>query len=126
MLYLPSGMRHLHARITWTIVFRETSFGGAGWILAATAINGWRGLTRSTLINVGRVCVTLALIVFGVLHFLHPTGLPGVPLQKQLALWIPGRVFIDYVTGAALLLAAGSIVLRRKARTITTCLGGWL
>src|SRR6185312_4083679 len=28
MLYLPSGLRHLHARITWTIVFRESSFGG--------------------------------------------------------------------------------------------------
>src|SRR6476620_4996916 len=47
MLYLPSGLRHLHARITWTIVFREMSFGGAGWILAAIAKDGWRGKTRS-------------------------------------------------------------------------------
>ena len=126
MLYLPFALTHLHARITWTIVFRETSFGGAGWILAGIAMDARRGLTRSTLINIGRVCVTLALIVFGVLHFLHPTGLPGVPLQKQLAEWIPGRVLIDYVTGAALLLAAGSILLRRKARAVTTCLGAWL
>lgn len=126
MLYLPFALTHLHARITWTIVFRETSFGGAGWIFAGTAINGWRGRTRSTLINVGRVCVTMALIVFGVLHFLHPTGLPGVPLQKQMPAWLLGRVLIDYVTGAALLLAAGSVLLNRKARTVTTSLGGWL
>jgi uncharacterized membrane protein len=126
MLYLPSGLRHLHARITWTIVFRETSFGGAGWILAGTAMNAWRQRGKSVLVTVGRVCVTLALIVFGVLHFLHPTGLPGVPLQKQLATWIPARVLIDYVTGAALLLAAASILLRRKARTATTSLGAWL
>ncbi|HWG49682.1 MAG TPA: hypothetical protein VN669_08315 [Candidatus Acidoferrales bacterium] len=126
MLYLPSGLRHLHARITWTIVFRETSFGGAGWILAGTAMNAWRAGRKSTLVSVGRVCVTLAVIVFGVLHFLYPTGLPGVPLQKQLALWIPGRVVIDYLTGAALLAAAGSVVLRSKGRTVTTCLGAWL
>jgi uncharacterized membrane protein len=126
MLYLPSALTHLHARITWTIVFRETSFGGAGWILAGTAMEAWRTRGKSPLVTVGRICVTLALIVFGVLHFLHPTGLPGVPLQKQLPAWLPGRVLIDYVTGAALLLAAGSILLRRKARMVTTCLGAWL
>lgn len=125
MLYLPSAL-HTNARITWTIVFRESSFGGAAWILAATAINGWRGPVRSTLITVGRITITLALIFFGVQHFLHPTGLPGVPLQKQMAAWIPGRVLIDYLTGAGLLLAAGSILLPRKARTVTTCVGGWI
>ena len=32
------------------------------------------------LVGVGAVLVTLALIVFGVEHFLHPTVLPGVPM----------------------------------------------
>jgi uncharacterized membrane protein len=126
MLYLPFALTHLHARITWTIVFRESSFGGAGWILAGTAVNGWRGWGKSTLINVGRVCVTLALIMFGIQHFLHPTSLPGVPLQKQLPGWLPGRVLIDYLTGAALLLAAGSVVLGRKTREVAASVGGWI
>ncbi|HKT51922.1 MAG TPA: hypothetical protein VJV96_16595 [Candidatus Angelobacter sp.] len=126
MLYLPFALTHLHARLTWTIVFRETSFGGAGWILAGTAVNGWRGRVKSTLITVGCICVTLALIMFGIEHFLHPTGLPGVPLQKQLPAWLPGRVLIDYVTGAALLVAAGSILLRRKTREIVASVGGWI
>jgi uncharacterized membrane protein len=126
MLYLPSALRHLHARITWTIVFRELSFGGAGWILAGNAMDGWRGRRRSTLITVGRVLITLAIMVFGIEHFPYPTGLPGVPLQKQMPAWIPGRVVIDYVTGAALLIAAGSILLARETRTVTTCLGGWI
>jgi hypothetical protein len=38
--------------------------------------------------------------------------------------WIPGHVLIDYVTGAALLVAGGSILLRRKTRTVATCVGG--
>ncbi|MGC2744374.1 MAG: hypothetical protein WA672_14395 [Candidatus Angelobacter sp.] len=126
MLYLPSGLRHLHARITWTIVFRESCFGGAGWILAAIAKDGWRGKARTTLITVGRIMIALAAIFFGIQHFLHPMGLPGVPLQKEMPAWVPGRMLIDYVTGAALLVTAGSILLNRKTRTVATCVGGWL
>jgi uncharacterized membrane protein len=126
MLYLPFALLHMNARITWTIVFRESSFGGAAWVLAGIAKDGWRGPVRSTLINVGRVLITLALIFFAVQHFLHPTGLPGVPLQRQMPAWLPGRVLIDYVTGAALLAAAGSILLNRKTRTVLACVGGWI
>ena len=126
MLYLPSALTHLHARITWTIVFRESSFGGAGWIIAGTATERWRGQGKSILVTVGRVLIALALIVFGIEHFLHPTALPGVPLRKELATWIPGRALIDYVTGAGLLLAAGSSLLKRKTRTVATAVAGWL
>jgi len=125
MIHLPGALAKPD-RIIWTIVFREMSFGGAGWLLAGTDLDARRGRGASTLIAVGRVWVTVALIVFGVLHFLHPTGLPGVPLVKQMPAWIPGRVLIDYVTGAALLAAAGSVLLARSTRTVTACVGGWL
>src|SRR5262249_26051044 len=36
------------------------------------------------------------------------------------------RMLIDYVTGAAILVAGGSILINRKARTVLTCLGGWI
>src|SRR5262245_58101396 len=126
MIHLPGALRQPHNRFIWTIVLRAMSFGGAGWLLAGTAIIGWRGRVKSTLITVGRIFVTLAVIVFGILHFLYPTGLPGVPLQKQMPTWIPGRMLMGYVTGAALLLAGGSILLNRKARTVATGLGGWI
>ncbi|HKV91980.1 MAG TPA: hypothetical protein VJW20_05485 [Candidatus Angelobacter sp.] len=133
MLYLPGGLRQIHAhipwtrsRITWTIVFRESSFGGAGWVLAGMAKGGWRGPVRSTLITVGRTLIALAALFFGIQHFLHPLGLPGVPLQKEMPTWVPARVLIDYVTGAALLVAGVSILLNRKARTVAACVGGWI
>lgn len=126
MLYLPSALTHLHARITWTIVFRESSFGGAAWIFAAIARNGWRGPVKTTLITVGRIVIALAAIFFGIQHFLHPLGLPGVPLQKEMPAWIPARVLIDYVTGAALLVAGGSVLLPRKTRDLAACVGGWI
>jgi len=126
MLYLPGALANPHNRIAWTIVFRETSFGGAAWILAATAKDGWRGQTRSTLITVGRILIAIAAIFFGIEHFLHPTGLPGVPLLKEMPTWIPGRVLIDYVTGAALVVAGIFFLLARKTRTAATYLGAWI
>src|SRR6476646_7038949 len=133
MLYLPGGLRQMHAhipwtraRFTWIIVCRESSFGGAGWLLAAIAQYGWRGKTRTTLITVGRIVIALAAIFFGIQHFLHPLALPGVPLQREMPSWVPGRVLIDYVTGAALLLTGASVLLPRKTRTVAACLGGWL
>jgi uncharacterized membrane protein len=68
----------------------------------------------------------MALIVFGVEHFLHPLGLPGVPLEKLMPAWVPARALIDYLTGAALLVAAGSSLLNRKIRTVATYVGGWI
>lgn len=123
MIHFPGALRQPN-RIIWTIVFREMSFGGAALILAG--IDGWRGRVKTTLVLAGRVFVTMAVILFGIEHLLHPTGLPGVPLQKQMPEWIPARVLIGYVTGAALLFIGGSILLSRKTRTVATCVGGWI
>jgi uncharacterized membrane protein len=126
MLYVPGALANPHNRIIWTIVFREMSFGGAGWILAGNAKDGWPGQAKSTLITVGRIAIALAAIVFGIEHFLHPMGLPGVPLQKEMPAWLPGRVPIDYVTGAALLVAGVFFLLARKTRPAATYLGTWI
>ena len=115
MIHLPGALRQ-PGRIIWMIVFREMCFGGAGWLLAGQVTAG----------KVGRALVTLALIVFGVEHFLHPTGMPGVPLAKQMPAWVPGRPLIGYVTGAALLAVAGSVLLSRNTRAVAACVGGWL
>jgi uncharacterized membrane protein len=126
MLYLPFALTHPQARITWTIVLRESSFGGAAWILAANAANGWRGPIKSTMITVGRIVIALAAMFFGIQHFRHPLGLPGVPLEKEMAAWIPRRELIDYVTGAALLAAGASVLLPSKTRIVAARVGGWL
>jgi uncharacterized membrane protein len=122
MLYFPSAIR-TWARITVTIVFRESSFGGGGWVLAGSAMGGRQG---KVLVNVGRVLIGAAAIFFGVQHFLHPLGLPGVPLQRQMPSWIPVAFVIDYVTGAFLIAAGVCFLLDRKARMAATYLGSWI
>ncbi len=126
MIHLPGALALGHNRIIWTIVFREMSFGGAGWVLAGNAKDGWPSPVKSTLLTVGRILIAMAAILFGVEHFLHPMGLPGVPLRKEMPAWVPGRALVDYVTGAALLVAGGSFLLNRKTRTAATYVGGWI
>ncbi|HTR64889.1 MAG TPA: hypothetical protein VMH85_03895 [Terriglobales bacterium] len=124
MLHLPRAVTS-GDRISWTIVFREMSFGGGAWVLAGVAMGGLRGPGRS-LITVGRVLIALAAIFFGVQHFLHPLGLPGVPLEKQMPTWIPARAFLDYLTGAFLIVAGVCFLLARKTREAAVYLGAWI
>lgn len=125
MLDLPGGIR-AGGRIVWTIAARESSFGGAGWVLAGIAMGGYSSGNGKRLIIVGRVFIAIASIFFGVEHFLHPLGLPGVPLQKQMPTWVPARPIIDYVTGAFLIVAGVCFLLSRKIHIAATYLGAWI
>ena len=123
MLHIPRALANPRDRIAWVIVVREMSFAGGGWILAGNAM---RGEGKSNLITVGRVLIAIAAIFFGVEHFLHPAGCPGVPLEKLTPAWIPGRLFIGYLTGAVLLVAGASILVDKKTRITATYLGTWI
>ena len=124
MIHLPGAIKTGN-RIIWTIVLRELSFGGGGWVLAGVALAQLRG-KNNALITVGRVLIAIAAIVFGVLHFLHPYGVPGVPLEKQMPEWIPARAVIDYVTGAFLIVGGVCFLTARKTQTAATYLGTWI
>jgi uncharacterized membrane protein len=124
MIHFPGAVTS-GGRISWTIVFREMSFGGGGWVLAGIARGGSRG-PGWHIITVGRVLIAIAAVFFGVQHFLHPLGLPGVPLEKQMPTWIPARAFIDYLTGAFLIVAGICFLLARKTRMAATYLGAWI
>ena len=124
MIHLPGAVRS-GDRIIWTIVFREMSFGGGGWVLAGVALGRLRGKGNS-LIAVGRVLIAIAAIFFGVQHFLHPLGVPGVPLAKQMPTWIPARAVIDYLTGAFLIAGGICFLLGQKTRVAAAYLGTWI
>ena len=126
MLHFPGALAARHNRILWTIVFRESSFGGAAWVLAGSAVAAWSTRSKVTLMTVGRILVAMAAVVFGVEHFLHPTGLPGVSLLRQIPAWLRGRVIIDYVTGAGLLATGLCTLLNWRTRIAATWLGSWI
>jgi uncharacterized membrane protein len=127
MLDIPGAIASPRDRFAWTLVLREMSFAGGGWLLAGNAMREQgRGQGKRMLITVGRVLIAIAAIFFGVEHFLHPAGCPGVPLEKLTPPWIPGRLLIGYLTGAILLVAGASILLAKKTRLAATYLGTWI
>jgi len=124
MMDLPGAFANHGDRISVTLLLRELSFGGAGWILAGTAMQE-RGVGQG-LIRTGRVILGIAAMFYGVEHFLHPLGMPGVPLEKEMPAWIPARVVIDYLTGIFLIISGGCFLLKKKTRMAATYLGGWI
>jgi uncharacterized membrane protein YphA (DoxX/SURF4 family) len=126
MMDLPGTLAKPHDRIAWALLFREMSFGGAGWILAGDALARRDAQGKSKLIAVGRIVIGMAAIFYGVEHFLHPVNVPGVPLEKVMPTWIPARALIGYLTGAILLACGACILLGKKTRMAATYLGSWI
>ena len=126
MMDLPGTLAKPHDRINWALLFREMSFGGAGWILAGDALARRDAQGKSKLIAVGRIVIGMAAIFYGVEHFLHPVNVPGVPLEKLMPTWIPARALIGYLTGAILLVCGACILLGKKTRVAATYLGSWI
>jgi uncharacterized membrane protein len=125
MMDLPGTLAKPHDRISWTLLLRELSFGCGGWVLAGGALGTRDGRGR-TLITIGRVVIGIAAMFYGIEHFLHPLNVPGVPLEKFMPEWIPGRMIISYLTGAILLVCGACILLAKKTRMAATYLGTWI
>ena len=119
------ALAHPRDRFVWTYVLREGSFAGGGWVLAGNALRE-QGCGQSALITVARLIIAIAAIFYGIEHFLHPTGVPGVPLEKMMPAWIPAQMLIGYLTGAILLIAGVRILLAKKTRLAATYLGIWI
>ena len=127
MLILPQVIATPKDRFGWTLICRESSFGGGGWILAGSALlQQGRRQIGNKLMTVGRILVGIAATVFGVENFLHTTNVPVVPLEKLMPAWIPAHLLIGLVTGAVLVAAGVCILLNKNARTAATYLGTWI
>jgi uncharacterized membrane protein len=124
MMDLPGTVAKPHSRIIWALMCREMSFGAGGWCLAASVME--RSPGRSTLIAVGRIVIGIVAIFYGVEHFLHPLNVPGVPLEKIMPAWIPGRVVISCLTGAILVIGGAAILFTRELQMAATYLGSWI
>ena len=126
-LDIPGALDNPKDRFGWTLLIREMTFAGGGWILAGSAMSEQsRGKVKSTLILVGRLLIAIAAIFYGFEHFLHPLGRPGVPLAKLMPEWIPGRLLIGYLTGAILMGAGAAILFAKNTRRAATYLGAWI
>jgi len=68
--------------------------------------------------TLGRIFIAIALVVFGVQHFMYGAFVAGL-----VPAWMPGRLFWAYFVGAAFFAAAAGILYQRLARPAATLLG---
>ena len=130
MMDIPGALAKPGDRFGWTLLLRELTFGGGGWILAGTAMREpgreSNPAAPAFFVTTGRVLTGIAAIFYGVETFLHPLGMPGIPLEKLMSEWIPARPVIGYLTAAILVVAGAAILLAQKTRMAATYLGTWI
>ncbi len=126
MMDIPGAVSDPRNRFTWILAARELAFACGAFTLAATYMGPLRARGASALLTVTRIVISLVLIFYGLEHFLHPGNVPVVPLEMLTPAWIPGRMVIGYVTGAALIAGGVFILLDRKARAAATYLGSFI
>lgn len=122
---LPASIAHPHNRFFWALALRQLAFGGGA---LAFAMSPWSTRSRqpspiAAWITLPRLFVAIASLFYGVQHLYHPAYVPGVPLNKLTAEWIPGRIFLSYFVGVILIVAGLCLLLNKKTRIAATALG---
>ncbi len=99
-LHIPRIAAHSRDGNEWTSGFVALAMCGGAWILAGAASLEGKRETPFPFFRVGRYFFALAIVAFGVLHFLNEklTVRVGPP-------WFPGRPLWAYLTGTALVVA---------------------
>jgi uncharacterized membrane protein len=75
------------------------------------------------MIAIGRTCVALALIFYGIEHFVFARNAPGVPLEKMTPNWVPAPALWAYAVGIVLLIAGAAMLFNRQTGTAAAVVG---
>jgi|HubBroStandDraft_4_1064222.scaffolds.fasta_scaffold206480_1 uncharacterized membrane protein len=123
LMDIPAVVAEPGNRIFWALALRELAFASGALAFASSQMSANRAGGVSVLRTVARFCIGTAAVFYGVEHFLHPTSAPGVPLEKIIPEWIPGRIGWAYLAGAVLVVAGLCLLLNKKTRLAATYLG---
>jgi uncharacterized membrane protein len=123
LMHIPNVVANPGNRILWVVALRDTAFSGGAIAFAGAHMKGWCASSRQVLMTIARFFIAVPAVFFSVEHFLHPGFVPGVPLEKITASWVPARFFWAYLAGAVLFAAGASIMMKKQARLAATCLG---
>jgi uncharacterized membrane protein len=123
LMDIPAALAEPTNRIAWTLALRELAFASGGFAFAGAHMSAKRAGGAPVLVTVARYCIGVTAVFYGVEHFLHPTFATGVPLEKIMPEWIPGRLFWAYLAGAVLIASGACLVANKKTREAATYLG---
>jgi uncharacterized membrane protein len=123
LMDIPAVVAEPGNRISWALALRELAFASGALAFASSQMSASRAGGVAVLRTVARSFIGMAAVFYGVEHFLHPTYAPGVPLEKIIPEWIPGRILWAYLAGAVLVVAGLCLLVNKKTRLAATYLG---
>jgi len=126
LIHIPNVATQLHDRFVWAVALRDLSFAAGALALSASPnFSAPQNHDRRSniLIRIAGIGIGVALIVYGVEHFLRPEFAPGVPLNKLTPAWVPLPTAWAYLTGAILFLSGAAILVNKYARIAATSAG---
>jgi uncharacterized membrane protein len=123
LMDIPGIVAQPGNRFFWTLGLRELAFASGALAIAGSQMRAKRAGGVPVLVTFARFVIGITAVFYGVEHFLHPTFAPGVPLEKIMPEWIPGRLFWAYLAGAVLIASGACLVANKKTREAATYLG---
>lgn len=123
LLHIPGIAGAPGNRILWAVALRDLAFSGGTLAFAATQTETWRTQGKHWVITFARFFIGIPVAFFGVEHFLHPEFAPGVPLAKLTPAWVPGHLFLAYLTGAVFVVTGLCLMVNKEPRLAATGLG---
>lgn len=124
LLHLRGVVLQPTNRLFWMISLRDSTFGiGAVALYAYEAKERWPK-RANTLATIARFWSAVAVIVFGLHHFVHPEFSPGVPDSRPTPAWVPAPHAFAYLVGIILTALGIAMLSKKSARLATTCAGG--
>jgi hypothetical protein len=120
---LPAVVANPDNRFFWALALRELAFSGGAFAFALWPSQPSPSRATAALAAIPRFFVGLPSLFYGVEHLLHPSYVPGVPLQKLTPDWISGRIFLSCFVGVILILAGLCLLVNKKGRLAATFLG---
>lgn len=126
MIHLPNAIGAPQSRFAWTIVARDTSFSAAALLMAVSSGARQRTPAEKRVAMGALYWIVLTCVFFGVGSLLHPDLVPAVPLTKVTPAWIPFAHFWTILTGIALVIGGGAMLVRKVSRPAAAALGAWV
>jgi uncharacterized membrane protein len=123
LIYIPDVFQEPRNRFVIALFFRDGSLCAGALALAATLNADTRELLARRIALAARIFFAVAMIFYGVEHFLHPHFAPGVPLELEMPAWFPAQAALAWITGALLVACGVGLFFNSRARNAAVVLG---
>ncbi|MGA8036636.1 MAG: hypothetical protein WA823_02515 [Candidatus Acidiferrales bacterium] len=123
LLTLPAIPQESHNRIIWALGFRELQFSAGALAYAGSLYRSHSSSGPHWLTTYARYVIGAGMLFFGVMQILHPSNVPGVPLEKITPDNILFHGLWGYLCGAVYVIAGICLLLNRRAREAASAAG---